>query len=138
MKFGDTLRERSIPQWAYRESIDFAGCQGDMLTCFSADNLDYDDLKRMVKHNTTSTHNQPRFIPGQGNEAKASIEFENELYGQLSEQHERVGRFVQSKADELACRLGTPHATRISTRAHKYSRSGEASGETKTTNHSVQ
>ncbi|KAL8797345.1 MAG: hypothetical protein Q9195_000499 [Heterodermia aff. obscurata] len=86
MKFGDTLRQRSIPQWAYH-------------------NIDYDDLKRMVKDNTTSSHNQPKFIPGQGNEAKASKEFEDELYGQLLEQHERVGRFVQSKADELACRL---------------------------------
>ena len=118
MKFGDTLRERSIPQWAYREPLDFAGCQGDVLKCFSTDNIDYDDLKRMVKDNTTSTHNQPKFIPGQGNEAK---EFEDELYGQLLEQHERVGRFVQSKADELACRLGTPQATRNSTRAHNHS-----------------
>ena len=121
MKFGDTLRERSIPQWAYRKSIEFAGCPSDMLKRFSTDNIDYDDLKRMVKHNTTSTHNQPRFIPGQGNEAKASKEFENELYRQLSEQHERVGRFVQSKADELACRLGTPCATRNPTRAHNCS-----------------
>ena len=112
MKFGDTLRGRSIPQWAYRESIEFAGYQGDVLKYFSTDNIDYDDLKRMVKDNTTSTHNQPRFIPGQGNEAKALKEFEDELYGQLLEQHERVGRFVQSKADELACRLGTIQAVR--------------------------
>ena len=121
MKFGDTLRARSIPEWAYREPIDLVRCQGDVLKCFSTDNIDYDDLKHMIKDNTTSTHNQPRFIPGQGNEAKASKEFEDELYGQLLEQHERVGRFVQSKADELACRLGTPRVVRNPTRAHIYS-----------------
>lgn len=49
MKFGDTLRERSIPQWAY--------CEWDWLllgiecslAAFAKDNVDYDDLKGAIK-----------------------------------------------------------------------------------------
>lgn len=108
MKFGDTLRERSIPQWAYRES--------NQLTWFlvvlrlisgATDNIDYDDLKQMVKDHTVSAPSHPLFIPGQGGEAKAIKDFEDEMYGQLLQQHDRVGLFVQSKAGELARKLGT-------------------------------
>lgn len=106
MKFGETLRERSAPQWAIRESIKLCNDLDTILICLVLENIDYDDLKRIIKDRTTSTQNQPRFIPGQGNEAKALKDFEKELYDQLLEQHERVSRFVRSKGDELARRLG--------------------------------
>ena len=71
------------------------------------DNIDYDDLKQMVKDHTAGTSNRPRFIPGQGSEAQACKDFEIEIYGELVQQHDRVCLFVQSKAGELVRRLGT-------------------------------
>lgn len=77
------------------------------LTKHSTDNIDYDDLKQMIKNHTAGTSNLPRFIPGQGDEAQAGKDFETEIYGELVQQHNRVGLFVQSKAGELVRRLGT-------------------------------
>ena len=83
----------------------------------ATDNLDYDDLKQMVKDHTASAPNHPLFIPGQGSEARATKDIEDEMYGQLLQQHDRVDLFVQSKAGELARKLGTvpsPHRALIS------------------------
>jgi len=47
MKFGDTLRSRSIPEWGHY-------------------NIDYDYLKDLIKHQTTPGTNKAVSIPGQG------------------------------------------------------------------------
>ena len=135
MKFGENLRERSAPQWAIRESIKPCNDLDTILICLVSENIDYDDLKRIIKDRTTSSQNQPRFIPGQGNEAKALKEFEKELYDQLLEQHERVSRFVRSKGDELARRLGTTSVVKERTLAHLCSRFREASGSIESASH---
>ncbi|KAL8778150.1 MAG: hypothetical protein Q9213_007539 [Squamulea squamosa] len=86
MKYGETLQQRSIPEW---ENY----------------NVDYNDLKRLIKIRTTRGQGEALSIPGHGNEAKALKAFENEFYHQLTDQHQRVDLFVQSKAGEINRRL---------------------------------
>ena len=70
------------------------------------DNVDYNDIKHLIKVRTTHGQGQARTIPGSNNEAKAFQAFEDELYNELKEQHQRIDLFVQSKAGEIARRLG--------------------------------
>ncbi|KAL8775671.1 MAG: hypothetical protein Q9209_000167 [Squamulea sp. 1 TL-2023] len=86
MKYGETLQQRSIPEW---ENY----------------NVDYNDLKRLIKIRTTRGQGEALSIPGHGNEAKALKAFENEFYRQLTDQHQRVNLFVRSKAGEINRRL---------------------------------
>ncbi|KAL8800321.1 MAG: hypothetical protein Q9200_007284 [Gallowayella weberi] len=69
------------------------------------DNVDYNDLKRLIKIRTTRGQGEALLIPGHENEAKALKAFENEFYHQLTDQHQRVDLFVQSKAGEINRRL---------------------------------
>ncbi|KAL8728964.1 MAG: hypothetical protein Q9166_005059 [cf. Caloplaca sp. 2 TL-2023] len=69
------------------------------------DNVDYNDLKRLIKIRTTRGQGEALSIPGHGNEAKALEAFENEFYHELTNQHQRVNLFVQSKAGEINRRL---------------------------------
>ncbi|KAL8688580.1 MAG: hypothetical protein Q9224_004848, partial [Gallowayella concinna] len=68
-------------------------------------NVDYNDLKRFIKIRTTRGQGEALLIPGLENEAKALKAFENEFYHQLTDQHQRVDLFVQSKAGEINRRL---------------------------------
>ena len=86
MKYGDTLQQRSIPQWQVY-------------------NVDYNDIKRLIKLRTTQRPAQAIAIPGHDEEAAALQTFEDELYGELCEQHERVDLFIKSKSGELCRRL---------------------------------
>ncbi|KAI4266588.1 MAG: hypothetical protein L6R38_008660 [Xanthoria sp. 2 TBL-2021] len=86
MKYGETLQQRSIPEW---ENY----------------NVDYNDLKRLIKVRTTRGQGEALSIPGHGNEAKALKAFEQEFYRELTDQHQRVDLFVQSKAGEISRRL---------------------------------
>ncbi|KAL9131772.1 MAG: hypothetical protein Q9217_000377 [Psora testacea] len=86
MKFGDTLHQRSIPEW-------------------SINNVDYNDLKHLIKVHTSNDPSHPQIIPAGDNEVKAAQQFEQELYVELERQHERVNEFVQVKAGELSRRL---------------------------------
>ncbi|KAL8696259.1 MAG: hypothetical protein Q9201_007749 [Fulgogasparrea decipioides] len=86
MKYGETLQQRSIPEW---ENY----------------NVDYNELKRLIKIRTTRGQSEALTIPGCENEAKALQSFENEFYAELKEQHQRVDLFVQSKAGEIHRRL---------------------------------
>ncbi|KAL8694717.1 MAG: hypothetical protein Q9218_000643 [Villophora microphyllina] len=86
MKYGQTLQQRSIPEW---ENY----------------NVDYDDLKRLIKVRTTRSQGDALTIPGCENEAKALQTFENEFYAEFKDQHQRVDLFVQSKAGEIRRRL---------------------------------
>ncbi|CAL8581902.1 hypothetical protein XPA_007582 [Xanthoria parietina] len=86
MKYGETLQQRSIPEW---ENY----------------NVDYNDLKRLIKVRTTRGQGEALSIPGHGNEAKALKAFEHEFYRELADQHQRVDLFVHSKAGEISRRL---------------------------------
>lgn len=86
MKYGDTLPQRSIPLW---ENY----------------NVDYNDIKYLIKAHTTRGQAQAVTIPGKDNETKALQKFEDKLYAELWEQHQRIDLFVQSKAGEITRRL---------------------------------
>lgn len=70
------------------------------------DNVDYNDIKHLIKVRTTQGQGQARAIPGSKNESKAFHAFEEELYQELRSQHQRIDLFVQSKAGEVGRRLG--------------------------------
>ncbi|KAL8732586.1 MAG: hypothetical protein Q9181_003884 [Wetmoreana brouardii] len=70
-----------------------------------SDNVDYNELKRLIKIRTTRGQGEALTIPGCENEAKALQSFENEFYAELKDQHQRVDLFVQSKAGEIHRRL---------------------------------
>lgn len=69
-----------------------------------SDNVDYDDIKRMIKKHTTPGSGQAVSIPGQGGEIEKN--FEDALYSILLEQHQRIDLFVRSKTGEIQRRLG--------------------------------
>lgn len=71
------------------------------------DNVDYNDIKRLIKVRTTQGQGQAKAIPGTDNESKLLNGFEDELYHELCDQHQRIDLFVQSKAGEVGRRLGT-------------------------------
>lgn len=70
------------------------------------DNIDYNDIKHLIKVHTTKGQAEAIAIPGKDNEARALQEFEDELYFELREQHQRIDLFVQSKSGEITRRLG--------------------------------
>lgn len=100
MKYGDTLRQRSIPEWALRTpSLPIPS--PTRLT--SSDNIDYDQLKDLIKHQTTSGGGKAVSIPGQG--ASTERAFGDDFYNALKEQHHRINRFIRSKSGEIDRRL---------------------------------
>ncbi|RKF75731.1 putative spx domain-containing protein [Golovinomyces cichoracearum] len=87
MKYGQSLRAQSTPQWAPS----------------TADNIDYDELKNTIKVHTSKNQCRAVTIPGQ---ADKSLEpFEKHFFTELSNQHDRVDLFVKSKVDEIDFRL---------------------------------
>ncbi|KAL8927777.1 MAG: hypothetical protein Q9208_002193 [Pyrenodesmia sp. 3 TL-2023] len=86
MKYGDTLQQRSIPEWEHY-------------------NVDYNDLKSLIRRRTTRGQGEALTIPGHSNETKALQVFEDEFFFHLVDQHQRVDLFVQSKAGEINRRL---------------------------------
>ncbi|KIW05147.1 uncharacterized protein PV09_03698 [Verruconis gallopava] len=84
MKFGDSLRQHSVPEWAYY-------------------NVDYDAVKHLIKECTSAGKGKAIAIPGCDNEGAANGE--NRLYAVLVAEHERVGLFVKSKSNEIQGRL---------------------------------
>lgn len=86
MKFGETLQQRSIPQWAHH-------------------NVDYNELKHLIKEKTSNLNTSPVSIPGQGGRGNAWEELENELFSELYHQHLRVNTFTRSKYGEIERRL---------------------------------
>ena len=69
----------------------------------SADNIDYNSLKHYIKVHTTRDQASAIAIPG--HQDASLVKFEDELFGELSRQHDRVDMFVASKADEISRRL---------------------------------
>ncbi|EME44432.1 hypothetical protein DOTSEDRAFT_152287 [Dothistroma septosporum NZE10] len=84
MKYGETLRQRSIAAWSHH-------------------NIDYDDIKNFIKENTTPGKGKTVSVPGRGDDKLA--EFENSLFNILADQHQRIDLFVKSKAGEIQRRL---------------------------------
>ncbi|KAH7376129.1 hypothetical protein B0T11DRAFT_17104 [Plectosphaerella cucumerina] len=84
MKYGDQLEEASVPEW-------------------SLHNIDYNALKHEIKVHTTRSQATAMAIPGQQDHALQK--FEDRLYLELCNQHDRVDLFVSSKADEIHRRL---------------------------------
>lgn len=107
MKYGDTLQQRSIPLWETCESWRDPKRYGQQILTGHAtlDNVDYNDIKHLIKVRTTHGQAQAKAIPGSNNEAKHLLGFEEELYQVLCEQHQRIDLFVQSKSGEIARRL---------------------------------
>jgi hypothetical protein len=73
------------------------------------DNIDYDEIKHLIKENTTSGKGKALSIPGQGGNAER--EFERNLFNVLLEEHDRIGLFVKSKSLEIRRRLGMSRIT---------------------------
>ncbi|KAM0165419.1 hypothetical protein ACHAQE_000156 [Botrytis cinerea] len=84
MKYGQQFQSDSVPQWAPY-------------------NLDYDELKNSIKHNTTRDSGKSITIPGHVD--TSLVAFENEFFTELSNQHDRVELFVKSKSEEIGRRL---------------------------------
>ncbi|KAL6707213.1 hypothetical protein ACN47E_004760 [Coniothyrium glycines] len=84
MKYGDTLRQRSIPEWGHY-------------------NIDYDYLKDLIKHQTTAGTNKAVSIPGQGESTERA--FSGTFFKVLEAQHDRINLFVRSKSGEIERRL---------------------------------
>ncbi|OJD36158.1 spx domain-containing protein [Diplodia corticola] len=89
MKYGDTLRQRSIPQWGPY-------------------NLDYDEIKHLIKEHTTPGNGKAVSIPGQPDVNRR--QFEDQLFEILSDEHRRIDLFVRSKSGEIERRLN--HVTK--------------------------
>ena len=108
MKYGETLQQRSIPLWESCNKVPyFRASKLNVLTGHATpDNIDYNDIKHLIKVRTTHGQGQPKAIPGSDNETKAFHAFEDELYHELRDQHQRIDLFVQSKAGEVGRRLG--------------------------------
>ncbi|KXS97818.1 hypothetical protein AC578_10531 [Pseudocercospora eumusae] len=84
MKYGETLRQRSIPAWSHH-------------------NIDYDDIKHFIKENTTPGKGKTVSVPGKRDDKLQ--DFENALFHILADQHHRIDLFVRSKAGEIQRRL---------------------------------
>ena len=86
MKFGETLYQRSIPQWAPY-------------------NVDYNSLKRLIKQRTTEAATEPVSIPGQGPSQSVWQPLDDELFPVLKHEHDRSALFIRSKLGEISRRL---------------------------------
>ena len=72
---------------------------------FCADNVDYDEIKHLIKEHTTPGSGKALAIPGQEDI------FEDLLNDELVEQHARVNLFIRSKSGEIERRLGRTRTT---------------------------
>ncbi|EXJ77424.1 hypothetical protein A1O3_09650 [Capronia epimyces CBS 606.96] len=84
MKFGETLFQRSVPKWA-------------------AYNVNYNEIKNLIKERTSAGVAVPRDIPAQGKSRWE--ELENQLFKLLSAEYDNVTLFLRSKQGEIERRL---------------------------------
>ncbi|KAF2086067.1 hypothetical protein K490DRAFT_44972, partial [Saccharata proteae CBS 121410] len=68
-----------------------------------ADNIDYDEIKHLIKDHTTPGSGKAVSIPGQGHVRER--EFEDQLFALLAQEHQRIDLFVRSKSGEIKRRL---------------------------------
>jgi hypothetical protein len=69
----------------------------------AAVNIDYDYLKDIIKHQTTSGTGKATSIPGQGGTSERA--FGDTFFRALKAQHDRINRFIRSKSGEIERRL---------------------------------
>ncbi|THY31833.1 hypothetical protein D6D01_02766 [Aureobasidium pullulans] len=100
MKYGATLRQHSIPAWAHRE---YHLTPWPVALTDQPDNIDYDDVKQYIKENTTAGNGNSISIPGAVD--VRGKELEDNLYGILQQQHQRISLFIRSKTGEIERRL---------------------------------
>ena len=92
----------------------YRGADTRQLTLSLTDNIDYDDIKHLIKERTHRNHD-PRVpataisIPGQDSTLEPLESFEAELFAELQEQHGRIDLFVKSKLGEITRRLSHLH-----------------------------
>ncbi|KAF2100937.1 hypothetical protein NA57DRAFT_55009 [Rhizodiscina lignyota] len=84
MKYGQTLKQRSILEWGHY-------------------NLDYDEVKHLIKEHTSPGKGKAVSIPGRGNVSER--DFESLLFNVLRDQFVRIELFVKSKNGEIERRL---------------------------------
>lgn len=77
----------------------------DWLISDLTDNVDYHEVKHIIKAKTSITQVKPLTIPGQGADIKECQDLENELYTKLCEEHDRANLFVKSKYWEIQKKL---------------------------------
>lgn len=110
MKYGATLRQHSIPAWAHRE---YHPIRWPVALADRPDNIDYDDVKHYIKENTTAGNGNSISIPGAVD--VRGKELEDNLYGILQQQHQRISLFIRSKTGEIERRLGESLSMRTTT-----------------------
>lgn len=77
-----------------------------ILTVWGSDNIDYDDLKHVIKlHTSTNCTSRPKPIPTSENVDREEQEFEDQFLAILEEQHGRINDFVHMKSGEIERRL---------------------------------
>lgn len=102
MKYGATLNQRSVPDWAFRK----AASPTHSCTCLRpAENLEYNLVKSIIKENTSASSPKAISIPGQGDEVEHA--FEDKVLRTLVDNHNRISLFVKSKCGEIESRLST-------------------------------
>ena len=106
MKFGDTLAQRSVPEFAISRSCVRIFQAYRLIIHAISDNIDYYDLKRTIKLHTSSDHTKPQTIPTTQNITRAAQDFEDGFFSELKGQHKRVNEFVHVKYGEITRRLG--------------------------------
>ena len=67
--------------------------------------MDYDEIKKLIKHETSDRAHLSITIPGKSTDSLLSEGFEQDLFGLLAEEHERVDLFCKSKTGEIHRRL---------------------------------
>jgi len=70
-----------------------------------ADNIDYNEIKHLIKARTTKSKAKAISIPSRDGEAGSPDAFEDELYAVLLDQYQRIDLFVKSKSGEIKRRL---------------------------------
>lgn len=114
MKYGDSLPQWSIPGWGAREfrpssQLWHIFCAHSRLV----DNVDYNEIKQLIKRRTTEDKAHAISIPGKDDGQLALSDFENELYGELCQQYQRIDLFVQSKTGEIKRKLSKPSCCQL-------------------------
>lgn len=84
MKFGETLYQRSVPQWA-------------------AYNVKYNELKHLIKLRTSAGSSLPIAIPTAGTSRWQDLE--NELHAIIKKEYQDVSLFLRTKQGEIDRRL---------------------------------
>ncbi|RMZ69261.1 spx domain-containing [Pyrenophora seminiperda CCB06] len=102
MKYGDTLRQRSIPEWGHCKLLTSLCYRERRLAAnhwAHTDNIDYDYLKDLIKHQTTPGTNKAVSIPGQGESTERA--FGDTFFKVLAEQHDRINLFHSGDVSEV-------------------------------------